>query len=256
MSDPSIVVAVKNDEVAEKPFPQIWKAFALIAIYFVLQFVMTIAVMAAMTFTDPDAMKATMDNQAEIMSSPQAAIGVVWGLVGAGILMLGIIGWNLRKPARAIKIGLFSPSRLSLAETALTAFTLLVGAFFINWVYATYVVPGVEMQAELQAILKALDTTTMGLILKVIAVAILAPLIEEILFRGYLQTALAERMNHHVAIWLAALIFAIIHLQPMAIPALMILGAAFGYIYHRTGSLKTCIVLHMLNNGLALAIGG
>ena len=255
MSEPSILIAVKNDEVAEKPFPQVWKAFALITIYFVLQFVMTIGVMAVMTFNNPDAMKAAMDDQAAIMSSPQAAIGVVWGLVAAGIVMLVLIGWNLRVPARAIKIGLFSPSRLSLAETALTAFTLLVGAFFINRVYATYVVPGVEMQAELQAILNALDKTSMVLVLKVLAVAILAPLIEELLFRGYLQTALAEKMNHHLAIWLAAFIFAIIHLQPMAIPALMVLGAAFGYIYHRTGSLKTCIVLHMVNNGLALAIG-
>jgi uncharacterized protein len=239
-----------------KPFPTIGKSLALIVLYFILQFAMTLVVMTVMTFADPDAMQATMEKQAEIMSDPQAAIGVVWGLVAAGLVMLAVIGWNLREPARAIRIGLFAPSRLSLAETALTAFTLLLGAFFFNWVYATYIVPGVELQAELQAILKALDTSTMGLILKVMAIAILAPLIEELLFRGYLQTALVEKMNHHLAIWLAALIFAIIHLQPMAIPGLMILGAAFGYIYHRTGSLKTCILLHMVNNGLALVVGG
>ncbi len=239
-----------------KPFPTIGKSLALIVLYFILQFAMTLVVMTVMTFADPDAMKATMEKQTEIMSDPQAAIGVVWGLVAAGLAMLAIIGWNLREPARAIRIGLFAPSRLSVAETALTAFTLLIGAFFFNWVYATYIVPGVELQAELQAILKALDTSTTGLILKVMAIAILAPLIEELLFRGYLQTALMDKMNHHAAIWLAALIFAIIHLQPMAIPGLMLLGAAFGYIYHRTGSLKTCIVLHMVNNGLALAVGG
>jgi uncharacterized protein len=239
-----------------KPFPTIAKSLALIALYFVLQFVMTIAVMGVMTIADPNAMKATMDNQAAIMSDPMAAIGVVWGLVAAGVVMLGIIGWTLREPARAIRIGLFTPSRLSLAETALTAFTLLIGAFFFNWVYATYIVPGVELQAELQAILKALDSSTMGLFLKIMAIAILAPLIEELLFRGYLQTALMEKMNHHVAIWVAAFIFALIHLQPMAIPGLMLLGAAFGYIYYRTGSLKTCIVLHMINNGLALAVSG
>ncbi len=239
-----------------RSFPTIGKSLILIAIYFILQFVMTIAIMAAMTVADPDAMKATMDNQAEIMSSPHAAIGVVWGLVGAGVVMLGILGWNLREPARAMRIGLFAPSRLSLAETALTAFTLLIGAFFLNWLYATYVVPGAEMQADLQAILKALDGTTMGVVLKVVAVVILAPLIEELLFRGYLQTALTEKVNVHIAIWASAFIFSIVHLQPTAIPALMVLGAAFGYIYHRTGSLKTCILLHMVNNGLALAVGG
>jgi uncharacterized protein len=253
MTDPGIITAVRSDEGAEKPFPTIGKSLVLIVLYFILQIAMTLLVMA---ISVPGAMQPTMDKQAEIMSDPQAAIGVVWGLVAAGLVMLAVIGWNLREPARAIRIGLFTPSRLSLAETALTAFTLLIGAFFFNWAYATYIVPGVELQAELQAILKALDTSTMGLILKVMAIAVLAPLIEELLFRGYLQTALMEKMNHHVAIWLAALIFSVIHLQPMAIPGLMLLGAAFGYIYHRTGSLKTCILLHMVNNGLALAVGG
>ncbi len=239
-----------------KPFPTIGKSLALIVLYFALQLVMTLAVMTVMTIADPNAMQETMAKQTEIMSDPQAAVGVVWGLVAAGLVMLGIIGWNLREPARAIRIGLFTPSRLSLAETALTAFTLLIGAFFFNWVYATYIVPGVELQADLVAILKALDASMMGMVLKVMAIAILAPLIEELLFRGYLQTALMDKMNHHMAIWLAAFIFAVIHLQPMAIPGLMLLGAAFGYIYHRTGSLKTCILLHMANNGLALAVGG
>jgi uncharacterized protein len=56
------------------------------------------------------------------------------------------------------------------------------------------------------------------------------------------------------AIALSAFVFAAVHMQPLAMPALMALGAAFGYIYHKTGSLRLTIILHMINNILALAL--
>jgi uncharacterized protein len=45
-----------------------------------------------------------------------------------------------------------------------------------------------------------------------------------------------------------------VHLQPYAIPGLMSLSIAFGYLYHRTGSLRTNIILHMANNAFALIL--
>ncbi len=83
----------------------------------------------------------------------------------------------------------------------------------------------------------------------------MAPLTEELLFRGLLQKSLANRMPQYAAILIAAAIFGAIHLDFYAFPALFVMGAVFGYLYYRTGSLRVNILLHMLNNGAALALG-
>jgi uncharacterized protein len=245
-----------NEAFTQKPFPRIWPSIGWIIFYFVLQLACTFVAIAIAAANDPQGMTAAVSDSTKAMSDPSVALSVVWGLVGAGVITLFVLAFNLRHQGRLEAMGFFAKSRLSLVETFGLAAVLLIGAFVLNWAYTTYVVPGVELQADIVAMLKALDGTTMGLVLKFIAVALLAPAIEEILFRGYLQTALSNRMNHHVAIWLAALVFAAVHLQPLATPALMVLGAAFGYLYHRTGSLLTCIVLHMVNNAAALVFSG
>jgi membrane protease YdiL (CAAX protease family) len=75
-----------------------------------------------------------------------------------------------------------------------------------------------------------------------------------LLFRGLLQNALAKYVPVWGAILLSSFLFALVHLQPYAIPGLMSLSIAFGYLYHRTGSLRTNIILHMANNVLALVL--
>jgi membrane protease YdiL (CAAX protease family) len=84
-----------------------------------------------------------------------------------------------------------------------------------------------------------------------VTIAIVAPVLEEILFRGYLQSALMHRMKPWLAILLASSLFGIVHMQPLAFPVLTVLGAVFGYLYYKTGSLKVNILLHVLNNGVA-----
>lgn len=87
--------------------------------------------------------------------------------------------------------------------------------------------------------------------------AILAPIGEEILFRGILQTGLASLIGwgkptnraRWGAIAATAVLFGMMHTgTPHFIPALMLLGVLLGYVYERTGSLWVPIGLHMLFN--------
>lgn len=81
--------------------------------------------------------------------------------------------------------------------------------------------------------------------------AVLAPLIEELAFRGLLLPALATQIKKPwVAIVACGLIFAAIHPQgPLAWPALATTGAAAAALRYYTGSLVPSIVLHMVHNG-------
>ena len=90
-----------------------------------------------------------------------------------------------------------------------------------------------------------------------LCVSIMAPFFEEWLCRGMiLRGLLNSRKTKPVwAIVISAAFFALIHLNPwQAIPAFL-LGCVFGYVYYRTGSLKLTMLMHCVNNTLALILG-
>ena len=83
--------------------------------------------------------------------------------------------------------------------------------------------------------------------------AVLPALAEEISFRGVLQQLLSG-MRTHVAIWLTAVIFSAIHMQFYGFIPRMLMGALFGYVFVWTGSLWVPIVMHFVNNGMAVLL--
>lgn len=88
-----------------------------------------------------------------------------------------------------------------------------------------------------------------GLAMALLAVAFAAGVGEELIFRGILQGRVFSKLNHHLAIWLAAAIFSLIHLEMAGFLPRMVLGAILGYIFHWSGSLLVVMLLHMFFNG-------
>jgi membrane protease YdiL (CAAX protease family) len=89
--------------------------------------------------------------------------------------------------------------------------------------------------------------------LLVIAVVVLAPIVEERFFRGWLQPALGRALGRRAA-WapvIAAVAFAAVHPVYSFVPVL-VLGLINGYLMQRTRSLSACIVSHAVHNALAL----
>lgn len=83
-------------------------------------------------------------------------------------------------------------------------------------------------------------------------ISVLAPLLEEVMFRGAIQGYMMRRMHSPwAAIIAAALVFGIFHMNPIQIVYATLLGVVFGWIYYRTGSLMSVIVGHVLNNTIA-----
>jgi len=85
------------------------------------------------------------------------------------------------------------------------------------------------------------------------SVVVLAPLTEEVFFRGLLQTSLRGPLGSPWrAIAAAAAVFAIFH-PPHHMPALFVLGAAMGWAYERTGRLIAPLTMHAAFNAIHLA---
>jgi membrane protease YdiL (CAAX protease family) len=223
---------------ARSYYPGLLPSISFIISYFVLQGVCTVIIIAA-----------TQGDRAT-----PAPISVIFGLVASAIAQLMLMWLYLRKNGRMEALGLYDFGRVPLHKATALAVLLVSTAMIFNFIYATYVIPGVGMQEGIAKVLADIDRTPLNMATIFFAIAIAAPIVEELLFRGLLQNALAKYMPIWGAILLSSFLFALVHLQLYAIPALMSLSIAFGYLYHRTGSLRTNIILHMANNVFALVM--
>ena len=92
-------------------------------------------------------------------------------------------------------------------------------------------------------------------LLIILTTVIVAPVVEEFLFRGYLQKVLEDSWEDITkAILVTSLFFALIHLNPYWIVQIYLLGMLLGYLSWRTNSIIPGIILHGLNNGFAVAL--
>ena len=82
----------------------------------------------------------------------------------------------------------------------------------------------------------------------------IAPVCEELCFRGWIYTAFKKRLGVSAGIVASALLFALLHLSPLHILPLFALGMAFAFAYERTGSLWVAILMHAVNNGVAFVL--
>jgi len=81
---------------------------------------------------------------------------------------------------------------------------------------------------------------------------LLAPVIEELVFRGLFFGWLAGRWGGGVAAGVSSLVFAAAHLEPTHILLVLPLGLLFGWLRWRTGSLLPSMVAHIVNNSFAV----
>jgi membrane protease YdiL (CAAX protease family) len=91
-------------------------------------------------------------------------------------------------------------------------------------------------------------------ILQVLLIVIAAPIAEETCFRGMLFGGLREKLPRLAAALICGLIFGALHALTgvTAVPPLIVFGFLLALLYERTGSIIPGILLHMLNNTIAL----
>ena len=138
------------------------------------------------------------------------------------------------------------------AFVALAVFLVIAVALLTRFIPA----PEHNPQRELQELLQGLRGWPSTLLM-FLTVAGLAPLFEEILFRGFLLPILSRGGRMGWALLATALLFGAIHLQPAGLLTLATLGWVLGLAMRQTGSLRTPVLLHACwNGGLFLLMRG
>lgn len=185
-----------------------------------------------------------------------SALPLMWSMFASGLITAGLLALYLSRKQRYLALGFDRWSNMRTVPTIALAVGLYVVSYVINYVYAMYIAKNPHLQREMQAMLDAIPHTPLNQIMVFISIAILAPAIEELIFRGLLQKSITNRFNAAWGIPIASLIFALSHGQPAAFLPLAVLGCIFGYLYHKTGSMRLAITLHVINNSLAFFLGG
>jgi tetratricopeptide (TPR) repeat protein len=107
------------------------------------------------------------------------------------------------------------------------------------------------IQQAVPLIKYALNTNPLAAFLSIVVVA---PIVEEILFRGLIYGSLEKRLRVSGALVISSLLFALVHLQVVYFIPIFCLGMVLGWARGKANSLGLPIVLHILNNGLALIL--
>jgi membrane protease YdiL (CAAX protease family) len=163
------------------------------------------------------------------------------------IVYLRINGLSIR---RRLRINRISKNTLFSIIIISVGFIIIIDELD-RIVYALFGSP--DFLSELVEQLKI--TSVLNGILIILTTIIVAPLVEEMLFRGFLQKVLEESWEDITkAILVTSLFFALVHLNPYWIVQIYLLGMLLGYLSWRTNSIIPGIILHGLNNGFAVAL--
>lgn len=133
------------------------------------------------------------------------------------------------------------------------SFALLMGSYVVRVFYAL-VASAFGMQPTPQEVLTRLDTRGAGFILTLFVAAVVAPIAEEIFFRGFLYGGLRGRIGVVGAMLVSTVFFTALHLSLELFIPIFVLGLFLAWLYEYTGSLYPGMMLHAANNAFSLIL--
>lgn len=126
----------------------------------------------------------------------------------------------------------------------LTSVVFIIG---MGW-WTNYLSEWMRLPDNLEAVYHMIMNHPLG----IFATVIMAPLMEELFFRGAIQGHLMRKWKNPIwAIVVSSLLFGVIHGNPVQIFFAFLTGLALGWMYYRTGSLLPGMLMHFVNNGCA-----
>ena len=135
----------------------------------------------------------------------------------------------------------------------LIGIVILIDVFLVkplHVVFTTYFFP----EANEQAIITAIEELSyQSSILMALSVSILTPILEELLFRGFILGVLLKCYDNRTSIVISALIFAIVH-EPIAYGMAFGGGLLYGWLRVKTGSIIPSMITHILWNSFVSII--
>ena len=207
----------------------------LVIYYFLYQFLFTALIALPSTWIQ------IMNNGGDVSSFAPGEM--TYTTTGIAMILSGIaMIWHLIH-FKYVKFNLKSFGEASGKTIGLSIPLIVAGMLFIN------------LCSEFLGLPDLMQDTFLGMsrnVFGIISITIMAPLVEELLFRGAIQGYMLRKgMKPLNAILIASAIFGIVHMNPIQIPFAFAIGLIFGWLYYRTGSVVPGIIGHFINNSIA-----
>ena len=174
-----------------------------------------------------------------LVSTQVALLAVSWLFVFRPRALAGWPSWAGPNPAGALRSGIGFGVVAWIGATAVSAL-------------AVWVLDSLGIQADTQAAEQALVVVEPWL--AVLAIVVLAPIAEELFFRGVVYNAWLREAGPRYALVGSAALFAVIHLSLVAVVPIFLLGLALAWVYRRTANLLAPIAMHATVNGISVAL--
>ena len=145
--------------------------------------------------------------------------------------------------------------RFRLGNALFWVIILMIVIFGINAFYSYLItILHLNVQTNDQLILQQSKVAPLSTYATLFAAVFIAPFCEEVFFRGFVFPGLRHGMSLVWAIIISSLLFGVAHADPGSFPVLFVIGLALAFLRWRTQSIWPCIMLHMLNNGIAALV--
>lgn len=163
--------------------------------------------------------------------------------VGLSLIIANGLAVALLFAFRMVRLKTFSPLRVKWSWIPLAIVAALAGIFSMNLLCEQLNLP--DMMAEQ---FKSLAHDPWG----ILAMVIVAPITEELLFREAIITSLLRHNLHRwQAVLISSLAFGIVHFNPVQVVFAFFIGIILGTIFVKTGRALVTSIIHIINNGLA-----
>lgn len=190
-------------------------------------------------------------------SSHQALVEGGLYLLQSFIVLAPLLLWTWHKHKGA-SFGFRKMSIYKIVTETLSHYLLYLGITAIVGViiiFTQFKIPGYQAQPNM---LLHFGNSELSLVIAGLVMVIIAPIVEEVFFRGFLLRTFVKNFDTFLGSVLSAAIFAIFHLQLQSIIPIFILGLIINSLVIRNKSLWPAISFHIMNNaivfGLQLAI--
>jgi membrane protease YdiL (CAAX protease family) len=169
-------------------------------------------------------------------------------LIAVAIGMASSWRFNLRQALGRLGLRGFRPSAFGWMFAVL-------GAYYAGAIAFSAIV----LQPKQEDIGKELGVCNPGIgiaIFAVMSIIVLAPIAEEIFFRGFFFAGLRTRWSLWPSAILSGAVFGLVHAPtgPTAAIPLAGLGVGLAWLYNKTGSIYPCMLAHFLNNAIAISV--
>lgn len=218
-------------------YPSIRQAIWLLVLIFFLMIVLSISV-------------GILDGIVDFSFGEHPATLAIVNLIAIGLLLM----WGLKKAKASFKeVFSFVPMRMSLfLPMSLTIIGVGILLSELDNLLRT-VLPMPAVIADFYMNLFLGQKSLWG---SFVLVVVVAPLTEELLFRGLILRGFLSRYTMRKAVLASAILFGIFHLNPWQFLGAAIMGVLFAWLFVRTRSLLPCFFGHALNNALPLILLG